>query len=158
MTAAQRAETEAVLVRQARIAEPHQVRILGNQLRHQLDADGVQREERYQIDTRELSLATGCGGMMLIKGRLDKEPSRNSRPRWNLWPKPAPRRTASPTRAMRVNAPRMRSPGWPHPPDPSEARNTNHSSQNAGGRQPRPPAPKVDCHLSAARLMASRIR
>ena len=71
---------------------PHELRSAGEHLRYLLDQDGALRTEEYQVEHRELRIATGRDGMTVLNGRLDRESGAELRAA--LQPLAAPRREA----------------------------------------------------------------
>lgn len=69
----QRADTDALLATDAQKFTPHQVRMLAERVRYNLDQDGALREEEQHLATRELRFGVGRDGMTVLNGRLDRE-------------------------------------------------------------------------------------
>lgn len=69
----QRAEVEELLAEQAKVLSPRELEIAAERVRYLLDQDGALRDERLQVERRELHLTTDRDGMTLVKGRLDRE-------------------------------------------------------------------------------------
>ena len=90
--ATERHAADALLARQARELPPHELRSAGEHLRYLLDQDGALRTEEYQVEHRELRIATGRDGMTVLNGRLDRESGAELRAA--LQPLAAPRREA----------------------------------------------------------------
>lgn len=68
-----RAEVEETLAEQAKVLSPRELEIAAERVRYLLDQDGALRDERRQVERRELHLTTDRDGMTLVKGRLDRE-------------------------------------------------------------------------------------
>lgn len=69
----QRADAEALLVREAGTLSPRQVRVLAERVRYRMDSEGVAEDEDTQLCRRELHFGVGRDGMTVVKGRLDRE-------------------------------------------------------------------------------------
>ena len=95
-TPQERADAEAFLTSNARVLQPGQVRVLAERIRYQLEQDGALREEQYQIDNRELHIATGRDSMTVLKGRIDREAGARLRAALDPLARPRPSKDGDP--------------------------------------------------------------
>lgn len=73
VTTDQRAEVDALLAEHARVLSPRDLAVLAERIRYLLDQDGALRDEKHQIEHRELHIGTGRDGTTVLSGRLDRE-------------------------------------------------------------------------------------